>query len=342
MRVLLSIHLYPPFHNCGGETYVHNAAKYLITKGHEVRVIIFQASDHGINQLYEWEGVTVFPPRNTEDSLVQWADIVLTHLGFTQQSINKAAEFGKPIVYVSHNTMYDSYDCVKDNPHVGVVYNCEAMRGQSPFKDNPAMVLHPYIDHAKYYVNLNPDKSQFITMINCNENKGGKIFGKLAAAMPDRQFMAVKGSYEEQFIADLPNVTIRDNSPDILPVYAQTRVLLMLSRYESWGMTATEAMINGIPVICCPTFGLLENCGEAGIYLPAREPEIVDSSGNLTGEDDGDTYDIKAIISAIKALDNKKKYKEVSEQCKKQVQKIDPEKELNAFEQFLLSLIHGG
>ena len=33
-------------------------------------------------------------------------------------------------------------------------------------------------------------------------------------------------------------------------------------------------MASGIPVICHPTFGLKENCGDAGIYVDRSKPEL--------------------------------------------------------------------
>ena len=49
-------------------------------------------------------------------------------------------------------------------------------------------------------------------------------------------------------------------------VYARTKVLLMPSVYESFGRTAVEAMVSGIPVIAHPTPGLCEALADAGIY----------------------------------------------------------------------------
>lgn len=330
MRILFSVHLYPPTHNCGGEYFIHNLSKYLISKGHQVRVLLHQAHTYGITGLYDYEGVTVFPPGSNE-YLVLWADIILSHLEYTSWTINVGRIFKRPVVFISHNTAFEAYDCVRDNPEVGIIYNCNAMREQSPFT-NDSIVLHPAIDSTKVAQN---NSGEYITMINCNENKGGKIFSRVAAAMPGRKFLAVKGSYDEQFIADLPNIKVVENSPDILTVYKQTRILLMPSRYESWGMTATEAMANGIPVICTPTFGLKENCAEAGIFVPERGPLV---PGVDCIDDDGETYDIGPIISAIKKLDNKKEYQRQRELCLKRAKELDPEKELGETENFLIFL----
>ncbi len=302
--------------------------------------MLHQADRHDIKELYVYEGVEVFPPgRSVAENLVVWSEIILTHLEFTNWTIQMGRIFKRPVVYISHNTSFEAYDCVRDNPQVGVIYNSEAMREKSPFQ-NPCVVLHPPVNVALYDPHLNPESAAYITLINCNENKGGKIFSRLAAAMPQKHFLAVKGSYDEQFIPSLPNVAIMENTPDIMSVYRVTRVLLMPSRYESWGMTAGEAMLNGIPVIACPTFGLKENCGEAGVFIPLRGDLVEDSKGNVLA-DDGESYDIRPLISAIKKLDDKKAYKVLSEKCRKKAKDQEPKQELEQCESFLLSLSYG-
>jgi glycosyltransferase involved in cell wall biosynthesis len=52
-----------------------------------------------------------------------------------------------------------------------------------------------------------------------------------------------------------------------------TRVLLMPSRYESYGRTAIEAAASGIPTIAHPTPGLREALGAAGIYANRDNPD---------------------------------------------------------------------
>lgn len=319
-----------PQHSCGGEMYVHSLAKHLMRQGHQVRVLLHQANTYKITSMYNFEGVDVFPP-GCNEQLVLWSHIMLTHLEFCHWTVNMGRIYKKPVVFISHNTHFDAYTTITDNPDVGVIYNSDAMKAISPFT-NPSIVLHPALDSNKVTI----PTGDYITLINCNENKGGKIFSRVAQAMPDRKFLAVKGSYDEQFIPDLPNVTVRENSPDIVPVYQMTRILLMPSRYESWGMTATEAMACGIPVIACPTFGLKENCAEAGIFIPEREELIQTPEWDTI--DDGETYDIKPILAAIKKLDNKKAYEKQRLLCLKRAEELNPEKELAACEEFLVNL----
>lgn len=327
MRFLFSIHLYPPKHNAGGEIYLHNMAKFLISRGHQVRVLLHEAAYHNIKQVYNYEGVEVFPRlRNLEEHFI-WADRVITHLGFTSWTVAVARVFKKPVFFAVHNTHH--YSCVSDafSP-VGIIYNCHAAKEKLKYPQ-PNIVLHPPVDYRKYDQGLDTSKNEYITLINLNENKGGHIFWGIARAMTDKKFLAVKGGYDPQIIEDAPNVTVIEHTHDILPIYRQTRVLLMPSEYESWGMTATEAMCNGIPVICTPTFGLKENCGEAAIYIGQPPADVAgeDSWPRVRGRDN-----IQEWVKAIRKLDEKKYYLSQSKKARDRSRALDP---LNEYESLL-------
>jgi glycosyltransferase involved in cell wall biosynthesis len=98
-------------------------------------------------------------------------------------------------------------------------------------------------------------------------------------------------------------------------------------------------MCNGIPVICTATKGLKENCGDAGLYIPDRGPCKADQYGKIT-EHDGDTYDIKPIVKHINKLDNEKYYRSVSAACRERADELNPAKQLEKLEQFLINAKH--
>jgi len=128
------------------------------------------------------------------------------------------------------------------------------------------MVLHPPVwphEHA-----TRPGGA--VTLVNLNENKGVHVFEHLAMLFPDVPFLGVKGGYGDQLTAGLTshtNVQIIESTSDMRGrVWSRTRVLLVPSLYESYGMVALEAMASGIPVIAHPTPGLREALGPAGIF----------------------------------------------------------------------------
>lgn len=333
MNILWSIHLYPPIHNCGSEYVAHFVNKYLISKGHQVRVILHQAKMHNIATPYEFDGVEVIGATGYVDAY-RWADIILTHLDFTQFTILMADEAKRPIVHFVHNDIpYTSILASPRNAKTYVVYNSKWIRSSINYP-HPSFVLYPPCDPDYYNVCEDPSQNEYITMISINKNKGGELLYRVAEAMPEKKFLGVIGSYDEQIIRyDIPNVTLVPNNPDILSVYRKTRVLLMPSAYESWGRTATEAMCSGIPVICTPTPGLKENCQDAAIYVPVR---FYDHDIKIT---DGQTYDINPIVKAIRRLNNKKFYQQMSERGRARAEELRPD--LSKIEDFLIHAAKG-
>lgn len=319
-----------------------------MSRGHQVRVLLHQANMHNISVPYEIDGIRVQgPSRNHTNALetYRWADVILTHLDYTRHTINVGRLLKRPVVsFIHSHYTYDPNPIANAREGNFVVYNSQWVKDALNY-EWPSTILHPPCPAERYKVCEDPAKNGYITMISVNENKGGYILRRVAMAMPDKKFLGVVGSYDdggmqgkiiEAIKRDCPNVEIVPNSPDILSVYKRTRVLLMASRYESWGMTATEAMINGIPVICTPTKGLKENCSYAGLYIPDRLPLDVDKTTGEILAHDGDEYDIKPIIKHIRALDDKNKYKAASEMCSKRAAELNPDAELNEVEKLLI------
>lgn len=338
MNILASIHLYPPTHNCGGEYFLHNIFKYLVSKGHKCRVLLHQANMYNIRTPYVHEGVEVFGGSVTQNcDSYRWGDVLITHLDYTQYTTIMAWHVKRPLVHLIHNDI--PYSSIENAMFKNfVVYNSEWIAKKLNYKW-PSMVFTPAVNYDYYNVNKDPFKNEFITMINLDMNKGGHLLREIALRMPEKKFLGVMGSYSSPSdvgqITDQPsNVTVIQNTKDILSVYRQTRILLMLSLYESWGMTATEAMCNGIPVICTPTPGLSENCSHAGVYVPAREFEKIDDDGKIIKKAD---YDVSSVIERIKSLDDKEFYDEVSLRSRSRARELEPQKRLEQLEQFLIN-----
>lgn len=294
-----------------------------MSKGHECRVILHQSEIYRIKTPYIYEGVEVFGATGMVDAY-RWADIILTHLDFTQFTIIMAASARRPIVHLVHNDI--TYSSIMNGyGNNAVVYNSKWVADVLRYP-HPSIVLPPPCDAKDYKVDN--EGADAITLISLNENKGADIFYQIAEAMPEQKFIGVVGSYDEQIIRHLPNVEIVPNSPDILATYRRTKILLMPSAYESWGRTATEAMCSGIPVICTPTPGLKENCGNAAYYvgkeLQIREP----------GKPAVDRGSVSDWINAIKyVLENYEKYCVLSTN---RAAELNPSADLEKLEQFLM------
>lgn len=336
MNILWSIHLYPTMHNCGSEWMAHRVNKFLISKGHHCRVILH----HYKGDPYIYEGVEVFPATGSVDAY-RWADLVVTHLDMTQFTIIMAKSADRPLVHFVHNDIpYSSI--MNSRIKVGCVYNSQWIADKIGYK-MPGYVLHPPCDADDYKIE---SSREYITLISLNERKGGYRLYEIAKAMPDKKFLGVIGSYDNpgelkmqqmdivNLLMQLPNVTIVPNTPDILATYRRTRILLMPSDYESWGRTATEAMCSGIPVICTPTPGLKENCGEAAIYIGEKIDECE------PGDPQVSLGTVQEWVKAIRSLDNPKTYQKYSLLCTARAEALNPVAELEGLEQFLINQVY--
>ena len=322
MTILFYCPHYKPTYNKGDTAYLHNIVTYLQTY-HDCIVMCKNAVAE-----YSYDNVKVIP-RCT--GLFKKADLIICQLDVLREVVSIAPNV--PTIWIMHNTF--KHITIEENPQIGVIYNSEAAKTVKPLP-NDSFVLPPPVDYD-YYEGTPGD---YITLINCNENKGGKIVHEIAKRMPFHKFLQVKGSYGTQYVSTddaqpvinmdnnavtyglgkLPNVTVIENQSDIRSVYAMTRILLMPSDYESWGMTATEAMCSGIPVICTDTFGLKENVGESGIFVERN--------------------DINQWILEIKKLDGKKEYTAASDAARKRAKELDSKPKLEKLRHWIEKFIN--
>lgn len=325
MNIIAYAPNYLPGYCSGDTTHLHTILKALQTRGHEIAVMLPKEL-----KSYEFDGIKVI---GRCSGAFRESDLVICQLDTTRETLTLAKN--KPILHIMHNSF--PYPSVTGNKAVGVVYNANWAIEATDYKENPSFVLPPVVDRDLYDVPLETVSSRnMITLINCNENKGGKIVHELAKRMPEYDFLEVIGAYGEQFVGcekgvtpwlnwenkavisglgELPNLKVTAHMPDLRTIYAQTRILLMPSIYESWGRVATEAMCSGIPVICTKTPGLCENVGESGIFVDDRN-------------------DLNSWVMAIKRLDGKKEYDEASARAKKKSYEHNGKEKLEKFGEF--------
>jgi glycosyltransferase involved in cell wall biosynthesis len=107
-------------------------------------------------------------------------------------------------------------------------------------------------------------------------------------------------------------VTVIDNTANMRDdVYAQTRILLMPSDYESWGRVGVEAMASGIPVVAHPTPGLTESLGDAGTFVHRD--------------------DTAGWVKAIRSLRSPKNFSAASKAAKARVEQLNTHRDLQTW-----------
>ncbi len=194
------------------------------------------------------------------DEKYDWADIIITHLGTVGEAINTCKKKNKPLIWISHNT----HGCraIELRPEIGIIYNADWTVGVNGYK-NDHVVCHPMCVFPEGQSN-----GYFVTLINCCENKGGDILAQLAER--DIACLGVEGAYGKQVEGKFEFI---DHTDDIVDVLKMTKVLIMPSKYESWGRTGVEAMCLGVPVIAHETPGIRESLGDAAWYCDRNNIE---------------------------------------------------------------------
>lgn len=119
----------------------------------------------------------------------------------------------------------------------------------------------------------------FVTFVNPSYEKGVYPFARIADELgrrrPDIPLLVVEGRGSERTLVDCGldlrahgNVRLMANTPDPRRFWGVTKICIMPSLcWESQGLVAVEAMINGIPVIGSDRGGLPETLGDGGIAL---------------------------------------------------------------------------
>jgi len=310
------IHMYPPIHNAGAEWMAHAMNASLIAENYKVNVVLNKAD------LREFERVHIVDKHDTRlvDSVVQHSSVLISHLDMELNAVQTAIAAKRPIVLVMHNNYRKKYlrEFMRIIPkNIYLINNSYwIQKYYSEFNINSIVVFPPV-----YWKEYKTDSShEYVTLINLNSNKGGLVLYKIAKAMPDVKFLGVKGGYDGQIIKKgLPNLTYMDNTSYIQSIYSKTDILIVPSKEESWGRVAVEAMSSGIPVIAAPTPGLIESCGEAGIFCKRD--------------------DIDGWVREIRHLkDDKEHYKRISESCSRRAKELDPTPQLKEMAEWLKGL----
>ena len=255
MRVCAVTPLYPPGSRVGAWLATHECLVRLVGRGHHVVVVRYLTTAPP----YDLEGVTVKGAHDLEPEIAA-ADLVVANLGDDGRAQLLARRHGKPFVRMVHGWCPDARAKL-----VGcdlAVFNSEACRDEFS-NGEPSIVVHP-VTRAVDHETVPGDR---VTLVNLSPVKGGELFRLLALSFPGVPFLGVRGGYGRQEMHMMPpnvdvirlTLNMRDD------VWSRTRVLLMPSVRETWGMVGVEAMCSGIPVVAADLPGLRESLGD-GAY----------------------------------------------------------------------------
>lgn len=260
MRIVAATPLYPPASRVGAWLTTHEFLAAAVAAGHDVEVVTsLAAASFG---RYVLDGVGVQPGGNLGDAISS-ADVVVSHLGDDQKASRLARSLGVPSVRMVHGIPAPAHVLDDDL----AVFNSASLATAVGWAGD-SIVCHPPVDVAQYRTT----PGRYVSLVNLSADKGGDLFWRLAKAMPDVQFLGVRGGYGMQLSDKGKNVTVVAPTLDMAgDVYSRTRILLMPSVHETWGRTGIEAACSGIPTIAAPTPGLVESLGDAGTFVDRND-----------------------------------------------------------------------
>ncbi|MGH3760257.1 glycosyltransferase family 4 protein [Actinophytocola sp.] len=321
MRAVALIHFYLPHHRAGSETMLHAMLRALVDAGHEAHVVV-TSQPEGADD-YTVDGVAVHRAGTggrTVPRLVTALepDVLVTHHQETPHTSKLGRDLGVPVVHVIHNHMHHTNLWLHKRPQLAVFNTHWITRHFAKrHKGLRSVVVHPPVWRHEHTTT----PGDRVTLVNLNRDKGSGVFYALAERMPDVPFLAVVGGHGHQVIRDdLPNVETQPQTSDMRSdVWARTRVLVMPSVYESYGMVAVEAGHSGIPVIAHPTSGLLESLSYAGTFC--------------------DRDDLDAWERALRSILQPATWEPLSAVVQRRAAELDPRTDLAAWVAALESLV---
>lgn len=305
MKVLAIVKLYAHKNKAGGELYLHHLLKDLKETGFKTHVLIPKCKK---TDYFEYDGIKVAETHfdNWKDTINECeCDLVITQLDFSAEVIDYCLKIKKPVVHILHCHIPRDNKYLK-NANVIKVFNSKyvynlALKETLEIKGK-SFIINPFTDYEKYkkYATIDLKFRQYITFINPTKSKGADVFYELAKAFPKKKFMVVEGGYypHHQLIKyDLPNVSVHKNTENIIDdIYLKSKIVLQPSRFETYGMVASETRAMGLPcIINGNSEGLKENIGKIGLYA-------------FTPEKDATKKTIKSYIDLINALDHQPTY----------------------------------
>ena len=277
MTLTAFLHGYPPNWSMGGEISTHRTLS--VVPG---ATVFTPRTVDG----YVLDGVTVLPSSGstyshiTEDAEAVGTSVLFAHSTLSQATVRAARRMKKPSILAVHAPPRFAADLRRAWPAATVrLYNTKAAR--KDWNDPRGWLLHPPVGPSP--TKMLDGMGDAYTLTSSLMNKGAERVLDLARRLPGQRFIIVRspahgthGSpvFEEE-AATLGNVEIWERlHPRMMDLlWAETRILLVPSRYETYGLVALEAAWHGIPSVHVDTVHVREGIGEAAYLLKSHTVE---------------------------------------------------------------------
>jgi glycosyltransferase involved in cell wall biosynthesis len=303
---------------CGAFFHDIALAKELQRRGHGVHFVTTNRKNMPIRGVYRGLNWTFYSNAEAE---MQGASIWMSpHYPFLQLVRRLNENFRKPLVITMH--FGENTESVVQNTSgswaefLWIVsgHICEYVKAKvliSPLFKAVESVRPIMLEHEiKFQERGTLPEGECITLVNANVLKGAALFFELAKRFPTKKFLGVRPYYNIVKVPEIyPNIEWMDIQDDIRTVMRRTRVLLVPSKYESWGRVAFEAMYNGIPVVYSAPMDSLNSERRASGSTEGMDEWIAGSQFKC------DYFNIEEWEDALNALDDPDTYKEYSDKA---------------------------
>lgn len=286
VKVVAWIHYGVPYRRAGSETMLHTMMRALAAAG--LPVLVVCSSMPEAPPAWEVDGVPYvrLGTQPAELFLTRMRPhVLITHHNYAARATQVARRIGARPVMLIHSDLHYSARSLAARPDL-IVLNTRWVRDSlapryREVTDLPTLVVRPPVWPEEHRAEPGGDR---VTLVNMSADKGVETWRAVAGALPALPFLGIAGAHGQQLTQPCPpNARIIGQTSDMRrDVWARTRVLLMPSLYESYGMAAAEALASGIPVIAHPTPGLREALGEAALFLDRADTAAwTDAVGEL-------------------------------------------------------------
>ncbi len=206
-------------------------------------------------------------------------DVVVVQSTHPDKLLNSFTACGVPVLLYVHEVEDIAHLASLANQLVPVLANSDfTARRLSEQCGLVAETVLPLVDPRHYRTQARPERVLFVNTV---PRKGLEIALAIAERRTDIGFDFVTSwilsptqrSALEKRASDAGNVVLHAPTRNMRPLYARARILLAPSLWEeTWGRVATEAHINGIPVLGSDQGGLPQAIGPGGIVVAADAP----------------------------------------------------------------------
>lgn len=250
-RILCISDLWMPFPG-GAERLIFNLSRELMRRGNEVNAVT------GYGPAKQFDGPTVVPLTTINADrgagiirdLIAYdrPDVILTHHYYAHMFGQVMVDSGVPVVQVVLNGKRMEGAAL-------AVYISRWVRNQSGDAQPQDIVMTPPA-FDDVVAETHGDAIGFIKPI---PHKGVELVYRIAAAMPERRFVILRGEWQDlEVIRPAANIEFMEPVDDIREFYARCRLVLMPSLSEDAGTVCFEAALNGLPALSTDVGGLPE------------------------------------------------------------------------------------